>query len=670
MRIWPKTAKIYWDPWRDIPVVKPRQEEVDLYYVVRLSEPGDARPAFQGDMEKLRNAVIYEYGGDEVYRRFFSNRLVLLNKVPHWDLMHEVVSSGNVLGQLYYDPFREKWRFRLTYTGAYLAVEDGLVDKVELNGPIYTGREVKPAPSTSMRQIVVADKKGVLKGLGEVYGDSLIIVKTFHDKTAPVETSGKPTSLSDAVKYNEEGLKALAEKSISFLRRLRRKHPLPVSVSYSGGKDSLVALDLAYKAYGELEMVFNDTGLELPETIRNVHEVSERYGVKLHVASAGDIFWRAVNVFGPPGKDYRWCCKVAKLVPIARLTRALWPNGALNIVGQRAFESLDRAKSPKTWRNKWIPHLLSTSPIQDWSQLECWLYIFRHNLPYNKLYEKGFDRLGCFLCPSSALAEFKDVEAEYPELWGRWASVLEEWRRKLNQPGEWVKLGLWRWLTPASAKRRIAKHVENYVVDWRSEYKHRLLGSSVNLAPLEVVEAGGELRVSFNREILTPTVKKVVEENMRGLGYSVTDEGSGLTVSSENTTIKISGNTLTVKPFTSSENLEDLVDLLKVTYRSYGCVKCGSCILWTPPGSAMLTANGPIPLKHLDGEARRFYLEACPISDQLVEKTLIPLIVGSPKAFKRKTRRRITTHSGTTATPGEGDTHKPPHPPRGTSSEH
>ncbi|MCY0868781.1 MAG: phosphoadenosine phosphosulfate reductase family protein [Desulfurococcus sp.] len=447
-RIWPTTFKLHWDPWRNIPIVRPSQREIDLYYSVRLMEPGDARPAFQGDLEKLREAVVYEYGGDAFYRRFFEGRFILLNKVPHWDLMYEVVSSGNVIGQLYYDPFREKWRFRPTYAGAVRALEEGLTERVVLDNPVYVGRRVKPAPSVGVRQVVVVDKRGVVRGLGEVYGDELVVVKTYHDKTMPVETSDKPASLNDVLKYNEEGLEALAERSISFLKRLGDRYKLPVSVSYSGGKDSLVALDLAYKAYGSVEMLFNDTGLELPETIRNVHEVAEKYGVKLHVASAGDIFWKAVEVFGPPGKDYRWCCKVAKLVPIARLTRVLWPNGALNIVGQRAFESLDRAKNPRIWRNKWIPHLVTTSPIQNWGQLECWLYIFKHKLPYNRLYEKGFDRLGCYLCPSSALAEFKDVAEEYPELWEKWSRILEEWRVKLAQPAEWVKLGLWRWLTP------------------------------------------------------------------------------------------------------------------------------------------------------------------------------------------------------------------------------
>jgi len=149
----------------------------------------------------------------------------------------------------------------------------------------------------------------------------------------------------------------------------------------------LLALDLTHRALGDIEVIFNDTGLEMPETLRNVEEVSRYYGYTLNVASAGDIFWRAVEIFGPPGKDYRWCCKITKLVPIAKLTRAKWPSGALNIVGQRAYESLDRAKSPLVWRNKWIPHMISTTPIQYWSQLSTWLIsssINYHTISYTK----------------------------------------------------------------------------------------------------------------------------------------------------------------------------------------------------------------------------------------------------------------------------------------------
>lgn len=644
-RIWPRVVKIYWDPWRNIPVVRPRQREIDLFYAVKLTEPGDARPAFGGDREKLREATLYEYGSDKVYSRFFENVLVLLNKVPHWDVMYEVVSSGNVYGQLYFDPFRWRWRFRLTHAGAFVAVEEGLVDSLTMDGPIYVGREI-PAPSTSQRQLVLLDKRGLVRGLGEIYSEKLVVVKTFHERTMPIETDQKPSSIEDVLKSNEEGLTRLEERSVRYLKRLREKFNLPVTVSYSGGKDSLVALDIAYKAFGgDIELVFNDTGLELPETINNVKHVSESYGLKLHVASAGDVFWSGVKLFGPPGKDYRWCCKITKLVPLAKLTRALWPNGALNIVGQRAYESLDRAKSPRIWRNKWIPHMLTTTPIQDWSQLECWLYIFRYKLPYNKLYERGFDRLGCFLCPSSAVAEFHDVAREYPELWLKWERGLDYWREKTGQPAEWIKLGLWRWLTPSTAKKRIARHVENYTVDWRKEYTLRLLNNTARLAPLEISRDDEGLKIVFNRDVLTPEIKGVVEANMKNLGYEVSYDEIGIHVKSGNAHITISGPVLALKYLGErrEEAFEDMVDLLKVIYRSSGCLKCGSCILWSGRGAAKLTDRGPVPLRQIGENEKRFYLEACPISDQLVEKVVLALIADNPKVYKRKSRRRIIT---------------------------
>jgi len=83
----------------------------------------------------------------------------------------------------------------------------------------------------------------------------------------------------------------------------------PLLVSFSGGKDSLVALHLTLKLGLDPIVVFNDTGLELPETVETVYRTVERYGLRLEVASAGDAFWRAVEFFGPPAKDYRWCCK-------------------------------------------------------------------------------------------------------------------------------------------------------------------------------------------------------------------------------------------------------------------------------------------------------------------------------------------------------------------------
>lgn len=640
--MWLSTVKIYWDPWRNIPLIKPRQEEIDLVYQIKLSEPGDARPAFRGDYDRLREAIEYEFGSDKLYSEFIEGRFVLLNKVPHWDIMYEVVSSGNVVGQLYFDPYSSRWRFRLTYQGAYLAIHDGIVDYVRAKPPFYNERVLEVQTSTSSKQVVVTDEKGIIRGIGEVKGYDVTIVKVFHDRSMPVETSNKPATMDDVLRYNNEGIEQMEQGSTRFLQRLRKRYGETIKpvVSYSGGKDSLVALDLAHKAFGELEIIFNDTGLEMPETLRNVDEVTRLYNYELHIARAGDIFWKAVEVFGPPGKDYRWCCKVAKLVPIAKLTKTLWPTGALNIVGQRAYESLDRAKSSLIWRNKWIPHMISTTPIQYWSQLACWLYIYKNKLPYNKLYEEGFDRLGCYLCPSCALAEFRDVEKIYPELWIKWLNVLEKWRKRLELPDEWIKLGLWRWISPATAKKRVVHHLQGYAINWVNEYKRLLMESKVKLVPVQVAVTNKNIDIKFNETILTEDKLENYIYNVTNLGFKLVSK-TPLILEKNNVKFEIVGDSLKSSSQNTHTFFEDLIDLVKIIYRIRGCVLCGSCVLWSKRGSVKLTTGGPLLQEQLDEKSMRVYIEVCPISDQLVEKIVIPLITGDNKSFKRKTRRKL-----------------------------
>lgn len=635
-KIWPKKTRIYWDPEYNIPVIKPLPGQEDLFYVLKLTEPGDARPAFRIDHERLMSAIKYEFGDEKIYNIFFKNYFTLLNKVPHWDQMWETIASGNVLGQLYYDPFRERWRFRLNYTGAYIAVRDGLVDIVKTNKRVFRGSYIDKS-STSSRQVVIINEKDEIIGIGENIGDRIIVIKTFKEKRLPVETSMKKSDLETVLKHNEYGIEFYKEKAIKFLRKLYEKNKLPVVVSYSGGKDSLTALNLTLEALGDAELLFNDTGLELPETIKNVEYVSKHYGLKLVKASAGDAFWKAVWIFGPPGKDYRWCCKITKLVPIARVTKAKWGNGALNIVGQRAYESIDRARSPSVWRNRWVPHLLSASPIQEWNQLVEWLYIIKYKLPYNKLYDMGFERLGCYVCPSSTLAEFKEIEKHYLEEWQRWVDVLEYWRKKLDQPIEWIKYGLWRWLTPAVAKYRLARHIPGYNIDWRREYILRLLNSTVNLAPLKIFSTNEHLIIEFNKDVIIDEVQQQLIHNILMLKKKIYRDKDKIIIETKNTNIIIEKNKINVSPYKEPENLEDLADVLKIIYRIYGCAKCGSCVLWCPLKIIRLTKYGPLPTKPCIG--CRICLEVCPISEILVEKIVLPLITNDPGIWKRPSRK-------------------------------
>ncbi|MEM1735529.1 MAG: phosphoadenosine phosphosulfate reductase family protein [Desulfurococcaceae archaeon] len=604
-----------------------------------LTEPGDCRPAHVNDYTRLAEAIEYEFNSQEIYNFFFRDRFVLLNKVPFIDLMYEVVSSGNVWGQIYYDILVKKWRFRLTAYGAQVAYNNNLVDYVKINGKILKGSLI--TKSTSSNQVIVVDDKGFVRGLAEKINDKLVVTKVFRRVKPPVETSWRRSDLGTVLKMNENALYSFEEKSMKFLEKIGSRYPYQPVVSYSGGKDSLVALDLAVKTYGSVKMLFNDTGLELPETYRNVEEVSKHYSIDVIEASAGDAFWKNIDFFGPPGKDYRWCCKLAKLIPIARTCRLKLCRGAINIVGQRAFESIDRAKSPVLWRNRWIPYLTTTTPIQDWGQIVVWLYIFRYKLPFNKLYEEGFERLGCYLCPSSYLAEYSEISRKYPELWMKWIGMLEEWRLKLNQPREYVDYGLWRWVTPAIAKNRVMKKIRFTPNDWRIEYVSRLAKCKFELTPLRVEKKSSGLEIEFSNNCLRNNEEiEVFVSNVKNMyNWRTSFSNENIVVETGKVEIHINRNRIFVEPCINSDEYEDLFDTIKVIYRVRGCTLCGSCSNWCPLQVIVLTKHGPkVCSKCVNC---RICLEACPVAENIVEKLVLPLLTGDPRVWKRRSRRRI-----------------------------
>jgi 3'-phosphoadenosine 5'-phosphosulfate sulfotransferase (PAPS reductase)/FAD synthetase len=66
----------------------------------------------------------------------------------------------------------------------------------------------------------------------------------------------------------------------------------------------------------DFEMVFSDTGAELPETYWLLPRLAERVGKKLNVVSNASFFQRLVHWgYFLPGPRTRWCTKELKQVP-------------------------------------------------------------------------------------------------------------------------------------------------------------------------------------------------------------------------------------------------------------------------------------------------------------------------------------------------------------------
>ncbi len=169
-------------------------------------------------------------------------------------------------------------------------------------------------------------------------------------------------TLDDVIRANQAHLLSLEKKAIKELKDYLSRTRLPVNISFSGGKDSLAAAILALKVKPRAEMLFINTQLEFPETLQYVREFCRTHKLRLHEIVGKSSFFEQVQSFGPPAKDFRWCCKTNKLGPMTSFIQAHYPRGCVTIEGRRIYESFNRAKIGFVERNPYVPNQTTLLP--------------------------------------------------------------------------------------------------------------------------------------------------------------------------------------------------------------------------------------------------------------------------------------------------------------------
>lgn len=266
-----------------------------------------------------------------------------------------------------------------------------------------TGVPVKPP--------IIVYKYG--EGIHEFYKcDKLIAVARFEMRNTRIlekidsEVSCKENR--DLLASNRSIIKAMDLFFRQFLERNVSEQIEKIVIPWSGGKDSTAVLIAATKLFGRNRVIalFSDTGVEFPETLEYIEKVASHLGINLHIEKAG--LDEAIKHRGLPRLGDRWCTGL-KLEALKRGMNKIARDyrNYVVIIGDRDAESKIRVKRPPVRVED--GHMV-LSPLKLFSGAQIELYIMGKGIPLNPLYEKGFYRVGCYICPSLRHWELSIIE--------------------------------------------------------------------------------------------------------------------------------------------------------------------------------------------------------------------------------------------------------------------
>ncbi|MFJ8626022.1 sulfate adenylyltransferase subunit CysD [Kitasatospora sp. NPDC093550] len=213
---------------------------------------------------------------------------------------------------------------------------------------------------------------------------------------SPVRTEDNPFALSH--------LDALEAESVHIFREVAGEFERPV-ILFSGGKDSIVMLHLALKAFAPAAVPFSllhvDTGHNFPEVIAYRDRVVAEHNLRLHVAHVQDFIDDGRLRERPDGT--RNPLQTVPLLDAIETNRfdAVFGGGRRDEEKARAKERVfslrdefgawdPRRQRPELWSlyngRHAVGEHVRVFPLSNWTELDVWQYIEREGIELPEIY--------------------------------------------------------------------------------------------------------------------------------------------------------------------------------------------------------------------------------------------------------------------------------------------
>lgn len=268
-------------------------------------------------------------------------------------------------------------------------------------------------------------------------------------KEAILEEKGQPYTPEKQQKcaFTPPG-KARIARFNQVMDNLMRAHDR-ACVSFSGGSDSLVLLDLISHTPHKPIVIWADTQMEYPETQEFIETTVAGYGMELRIARAqhspleqwqrtgwpmlgklGARLWMQRNRDKDFSINVSECCRAMKIRPARQLARNI--GCTLQITGQRGSQD-DLVRGLRGFKDGTIfyqkrDRLWIANPLSDWTESEILSYIAERRLQQHPSRYKGASTIGCVYCGGGSQhtnSGYRILRTTWPEAWQQF---IVEWK--------------------------------------------------------------------------------------------------------------------------------------------------------------------------------------------------------------------------------------------------
>ncbi len=213
------------------------------------------------------------------------------------------------------------------------------------------------------------------------------------------------------------------------IKRIRSySKDIPYYLAFSGGKDSITIYDLAKKSGVSIESHYHFTTVDPPEL---TWFIKKNYPEIIWDHPKESMFQLISKKGFFPTRQIRYCCSLLK---------EYGGHGRTIITGIRNEESVSRSKRKLFDKDERFKDTFYLNPIFDWKEKTVWDYIHHNNLKYCSLYDEGFKRIGCIMCPLQDSAQMEKEAMRWPKFYNAYLHAIRKGLTKAKERGRHSKV--------------------------------------------------------------------------------------------------------------------------------------------------------------------------------------------------------------------------------------